>query len=588
MFYFFISLLLTQLTFAEQPEELQEYIIKDDKEINTLNNNPENITNVTAKAKDKTKRNWYPVIHLTEKSSDDRQLGRFDLMNPLWQSSNSMFFSDIRCTFDDEDSIEGNIGTGFRRIVHGTTESKDWIWGIYGFYDIRKSPNGNKFNQGTLGIELLKTNIELRGNIYIPENKKYVIASKTVNSVSLSGTSIIQHTQSLTAFERALPGYDVEVGYGLDIGKTNKLWIHSGYFNFDHSDSPKIAGHRFRLNYEINDSFGIDGSQLNIGVEFQHDKIRNNSTFACISLSIPFGGHPKYKEKKRNIRNRMMRQIVRDVDVVTSADNINLSPGSTGGPKIISNTEAPVIDSASGEQIDMYFVSADGSSAGLGTQENPMTIVQAETASMASDILFLINDDGGIDVNTISSGTLTLKPYQQILGIGDNTSKDIQLPNDLTLTVNSNTGRPSLTHSGDTDTVKMVFNNTIEGITISEGNNGISGQNVDNPVIRDVTIQNVNNNAVNLTNSSGTVTISESNFQNNNLDAIYLNNYAGGNTDVSILNNNISDNISRGINVNNTNGSTITGDIQNNTISGNGTQGIYIQHSKQHCRDWYH
>ena len=599
-----VMLFLTQLSLADPAQELKEYYLNRDKEITVpsytpertvinfnqekINTNHDTVTQVTGKFEDNTSPSWYPFMHLTGKAGDGRQLGRFDFMNPLWQSPNSMFFSDIRCTFDNEDSVEGNMGMGFRRIIPGKNENADWIWGIYGFYDILKSPNGNKFNQGTFGIEMLKSNFELRGNIYIPENKKYEIANRTIESITLSGTSVMQRTQSLAAFERALPGIDAQVGYGFDISEKDKLWIHAGYFNFNHDDSPEIAGPRLSLTYELNDVFGIPDSTLNIGAEYQNDDVRDTRTFACISLSIPFGTTFERLMKtgqRQNIKSRMMRPVVRDVDVITSSDNINGEPGSKDGPEVISDTEAPVVDTASGELVDMYFISANGSSAGLGTQENPMTIVQAQNASGASDILFLINDDGGIDVNSISGGTLTLKPYQQIFGIGDNTSRDILLPNDLTLTVYSETGRPSLTHPGYVDVVKMVYNNTIDGITISGGGNGIYGQNVSNPSIRDVTISDANNYAVYLTNASANVTISGSDLQNNNLGAVYLSSTTGGSTNLSMLNNNISNNIDRGFYAVNTNGSTLTGNIENNTISGNGTQGMYIYNTTNGVTD---
>jgi len=502
-------------------------------------------------------------------------------MYPVWQSPDSMIFSDIRSTFDNDDNIEGNIGLGFRRIIQGT-DNDDWIWGIYGFYDRLKSSTDNQFNQGTFGAELLKTNFELRGNIYLPENRSYIVGSRTVSSVSLSGTTVMERNQSLVARERALPGFDAEVGYGFDMGKKDKLWVHAGYFNFNHSDAPEIAGPRLRLHCELNDVFGMPESTLAIGVEVQHDKIRKNDTFACISLSIPFGApRDVWKEtsRKRDIESRMMRPIIRDIDVITNTDDISKSPGSADGPELVSDTEGPLIDNATGEQVDMYFADADGSAAGTGTQENPMTIVQAENTSSASDVIFLLNDSGVIDVNTISSGTLTLKPNQQLLGIGDNTSRDVLLPNNHTLNVSSTAGRPSLSRLDGADVVKMLWNNTIDGLNISGGNNGIYGLNVNNPTVRDVTIQNTGSNAINLANSSGTITISGSVIQNNTSNGVYLSNTAGGSVTAYISDNNISDNLGIGLYSLNTNASTLTGTFQNNTVSGNGTQGIYVNNT---------
>jgi len=596
------SLLLVQNTYADPSSELRDYYVNQGTTTPSVTNVDQGIVDTDFNqfepaATDTSAPNpqdmmiarwfdelagpkWLPYMHVTGKASDDRQLGRFDFMNPLWQSSDSMFFSDFRGTFDNDDNIEGNIGFGYREI----NRDNDWILGFYGFYDILKTQYDNKFSQGTLGIELLKTNFELRGNVYLPENKEYVVEDKTFDTVHLSGTSVIERTKKIASYERALPGFDAQVGYGFDIGDRNKLWIHGGYYNFNHSDAPEIAGPRLGLTYELNDVFGIPDSTLNIGAEYQKDDVRDTRTFACISLSIPFGTRLQtWADSKRggDIESRMTRPVVRDVDVVTYVDDIKKEPGEQYGPKVVSDVETPLIDPASGEAVDIYFVDADGSSAGLGTQTDPMTIVQAGNASGVSDVIFLLNDDGDIHVSSISTGTLALKSYQRLMGIGDNTSKDILLPKDYTLTVNSTAGRPTLAGAGDSNVVKMLYDNIIDGITISGGNNGIYGRNINNPTVRDVRVINTAGYAMNFTNTSGTISVSNSNLQNNNLGAIYVENSAGGPIDVSIFNNNISNNTGYGFYGFNTNTSSFTGNIENNTISGNGAQGLYMVNSTE-------
>jgi hypothetical protein len=125
----------------------------------------------------------------------------------------------------------------------------------------------------------------------------------------------------------------------------------------------------------------------------------------------------------------------------------------------------------------------------------------------------------------------------------------------------------------------MLYDNIIEGITISGGNNGIYGKNINSPTVRDVKIINAASYAINFTNTSGTISVSNSDFQNNNFGAIYVENSAGGTIDVSIFNNNISNNTGYGFYSTNTNTSTLTGSIQNNTVSGNGAQGLCVYNS---------
>jgi hypothetical protein len=525
---------------------------------------------------------WYPYLHLTPKAGEDRQLGRIIFMYPLSQSSESMFFTDIRATVDNDNAIEGNVGLGYRQIMTGDNGSDDWIWGIYGFYDRLRSPYNNQFDQGTFGAELLMPNFEIRGNLYIPDNASYVVGRNTISCISLSGTTVMERTLSLEAYERSLQGFDCEVGYGFNITKKDQLWIHGGYFSFNNSDTPDIAGPRLRLQYEWNDAFGLSDSTLAFGVEIQHDDVRETQTFAGVNWSIPFGSHQKSRKvskRWRSIESRMMRPIIRDIDVVTYTDNINESPGTKEGPEIVSNCDTPLIDPATGQKVDIYFVNANGSTTGTGTQDAPMTIVQAENTSGTSDVIFLLNDSGNIDVSGTSGGTLTLKPFQQLLSVGDNTSKNVSLPKGHTLAVSSTAGRPTLTRPSGANVVTLLWNNTLDGITISGGDNGVYGLNVNNPTIRDVVIHSTRNDAIYLDNSSGTVTISGSVIRDNFTNGIYLRNTAGGSFTASISDNVISNNGGIGFYGLNTNASTFTGNFHNNTISENSNQGVYIYNS---------
>jgi hypothetical protein len=522
--------------------------------------------------------NWWPYLHLTPKIGDERQLGRLNLMYPLTQSWDSMLFADVRLTFDDNDATEGNVGLGFRRMVGGTNDD-GWIWGIYGFYDRLKSTHGNRFNQGTFGAELLKTNVELRSNVYIPDNKSHVIGYNAVSSVSLSGTTVIERTLSLEARERSLAGFDVEAGYGFDVGEKDKLWIHGGYFHFDDDDTPEIAGPRLRVQYEWNDAFGVSDSSLAFGMEVQDDDVRDTQTFATVTWSIPIGGRRMPRKTPgwwRRIESRMTRPIVRDVDVVTFTADITKLPGTSEGPELLSNHDVPLVDPRSDQEVDVYFVTATGGATGAGTQDDPMTVTQAESTAGASDVIFVLNDDGDIDVSGASGGTLTLKPYQQLLGVGGGTSTNALLPNNHTLVVSTASGRPTLTSLSGGNVVTMLWDNRLDGIAVAGGSSGIYGLNVSNPTINDTIIQGTVSNGIYLTNPSGTVSISNCVLQGNAGDAVDLRNTAGGAVSLELFDNDISTNGSRGVYLQNTNASVLTGLFQNNTIAGNGDQGLYV------------
>ena len=63
-----------------------------------------------------------------------RKLGETAAVIPLAQSDDTLLFADLRFRFDNQSSREGNFGLGLRKQFHN-----QWIGGVYGFYDIRRT-----------------------------------------------------------------------------------------------------------------------------------------------------------------------------------------------------------------------------------------------------------------------------------------------------------------------------------------------------------------------------------------------------------------------------------------------------------------
>ena len=106
---------------------------------------------------------WTPHIDLEGKPGTKRSLAETDLFLPLWQDDDTLLFGSFRLRMDDSDSREGNFGAGLRQMF-----DNGWNLGGYGYFDHRKSPYGNSFNQATLGIEALSLDWDLRANAYLP------------------------------------------------------------------------------------------------------------------------------------------------------------------------------------------------------------------------------------------------------------------------------------------------------------------------------------------------------------------------------------------------------------------------------------
>jgi len=415
---------------------------------------------------------WYPRLNLDQKTSDDRSLGRVSLMYPLWQNTDKMIFSDIRIVFDDNDSFETNFGGGYRRIIRNLSDdSKGWIWGLYGFFDRRKTPHDNYFNQGTFGAEILSNNFEVRFNYYLPGRDSHVAARRnSFTGTGLSGTVVVDNFGVLEAREYALPGFDVEAGYGFDIGEKGKLWLYAGYFNFDRNQTPKISGPRGRIRYEIKDAFGLADTILALGFEIRKDEIRGTDNLFTIGFSIPLGSPPaRAKGYHRSIDSRMMRPVVRDVDVKSFSQDINKTVGSEGGPHNAGTQQVPVRD-ASGNVINLYFV--DGGAGGDGTQTSPMTAAEADAAAGESDVVFLLNDAGTINTNT----TLNIEENGQLLGTWGSNTRNISLVGGRTISATSSAGVPTLNNTNPAQDVVVVDSGArVEGLYITGGKIGIVG-----------------------------------------------------------------------------------------------------------------
>src|SRR3989344_1953313 len=70
--------------------------------------------------------------------------GELDFFMPLFQTRRTLFFGDVRGLDYFGPALEGNFGGGFRHLV-----SPDWFYGLYGFFDARRTADKNTFHQVT-------------------------------------------------------------------------------------------------------------------------------------------------------------------------------------------------------------------------------------------------------------------------------------------------------------------------------------------------------------------------------------------------------------------------------------------------------
>jgi len=269
---------------------------------------------------------WHGYLEFMGKPGTARSLGQADLFFPLAQDENDMTFFNVRGHVDfGSDNNEYNIGFGHRHMFD------KFILGAYGYYDHRFTDVGSKFNQVTLGLEVLSETWDFRANGYIPENKtETILDSANVEVVRLPHDQI--EAQVTGVFhEKALPGLDLEMGYklpmakhpGLNLFEDTRLFL-GGYHFLGSGNYESITGPRIRLETRLHDIPGLGmGSRLMLGIETQYDNPRGSQTAGILSFRIPFGvGQARSSSPLKGLDRRMMESVVRDVDIVASQADV--------------------------------------------------------------------------------------------------------------------------------------------------------------------------------------------------------------------------------------------------------------------------
>jgi hypothetical protein len=263
---------------------------------------------------------WGSSIDFEAKPGTKRSLGEADLFVPLWQDPTTLFFGNLRARLDDDNGREGNIGLGLRRMMDA-----GWNLGGYAYYDRRRTEHGNSFNQATFGAEALSvplswTELDLRGNVYVPFGDRADDAG-----TSGSSASIVNDTIQVSTFvneERALRGFDAEVGFRVPLWPADDdkaLRIYAGGYYFDSGTTDAVAGPRLRTELAMYRVPGLwDGARLTLGAEYQHDDERGHQGFGLARLRIPLQFFASENSGRLTPQERRMTDpVVRDVDIVS-------------------------------------------------------------------------------------------------------------------------------------------------------------------------------------------------------------------------------------------------------------------------------
>ncbi len=262
---------------------------------------------------------YSPRVQIEGKVGNRRSIVRPSTLIPIYQRRDSMIHLSLIGMSDTRSALEANMGIGVRHLIHNN------IFGLYGFYDIRRSSRNNTIHQATIGAEWFKKFFEFRFNLYLPQKRTFSVSEvKNVLSKYIkSGSTVDIELKTSKKVEQALPGFDIDIGTQLPA--LPELTVRAAYYRFASSDKHIETRNGFRgvLGYKVYEFFQIDG-------EISYDNQRKLVYFGGITVGYNFDKTNKKHLSLTRLEKKMNMLPIRDVDAVTAVgdepiDSINIT-----------------------------------------------------------------------------------------------------------------------------------------------------------------------------------------------------------------------------------------------------------------------
>jgi hypothetical protein len=436
---------------------------------------------------------WKPYIDLGGKVGNERSLAETNLFIPLLQDNKSLIFGDIRGRIDARENQEGNFGVGFRHML-----DQGWNLGMYSFYDRRRTEDSSFFNQITFGVEALSFDWDLRGNYYQPFGDKENVISSTGGtgpaSASLSGGSIIITSpgQQIVT-ERALPGFDGEVGWRIPVwgvDSSTQLRAYVGGYHFDDKFSEAVTGPRMRLQLtlaELNDIWS--DARIDVGAEVQHDDPRGTQGFGSLRVRFPLQAMVSNEapRKLNAMEQRMTEPLVRDIDIVsgkitqgeaTKVEQAVIVPGEgSSSPLVVfsadtvSGADLPDLIATTGTNTKIVLAGTFNTTVPILMNEGQSLLAAPQIASPAPENLVIrVKSASGIeaDFNLLPATIIGDSTVSTVIDLADYT-----LVEGLTITTTADTAR-AIVSNGKFDPIANLnvinLNSAVQGTGVEFSN----------------------------------------------------------------------------------------------------------------------
>lgn len=334
-----------------------------------------------------------PRIEAGVRAGTERTIGVTEVWFPFAQDSDAVLYGDVRYMSDDDENREGNLGVGYRVL------DNNFVWGVHGWIDRRKTERGSIFHQVTLGGEMLGEDLDGRINLYAPLNKRKSYNTANIGSTTpyLADTGIYVDTNGRLV-EEAQKGIDAEIGWRLPFAEDyiDTARIYGGVYKFSGDDAPDVNGVRTRLVVDVTPWFSV-------GASMQHDDVRGSQSFATATLRFPVAAKRSFKQQ--GLRARLDESPERDIDIVS------------GSKQVDTGLRKPVINADSGQVQRIMYVDNTAASGGDGSRGRPFnTLAAAQSAQQDNDIIYIRHGDG--TVTGMDHGLTMHKNNVTVIGSG--------------------------------------------------------------------------------------------------------------------------------------------------------------------------
>ncbi|MFW8741148.1 beta strand repeat-containing protein [Mesorhizobium japonicum] len=527
---------------------------------------------------------WQPQIRAIVGADNNGGNAALEGFIPIKQTAESVLFLDVRAKHDFKDASGQDIGLGIRRIVN-----PDLMVGGYAYINL-ENYNSTQFTAATLGVEAITPNFDAHVNVFVPI-KGDSTDHTTSSTLSMVSNQLIEQISVLDHRDYAAWGIEGEIGAQVPVNLPDKhsLRLDIGGYHFEdpHGDDGSVTGAKAGFEYTIGDVFG-SGTELVFAGEVRNDN-RDDTQFAgSVRLNIPFNpGHgsdttgaigtdPVYPVSE-GLRKRVNERVRGDIGVRIQSQELN------GG-----STTRVAINAATNAAFGKFYF-ADGGLAGAGTQADPTTLDDAVAKAGNGGFVVALGGNGNL-----TTAGVTLANGQTVIGGGESVTAKLSGGGTATFNLGGSDGTIQGTNVAN-NVITLGTGNTLNGITITGGANGIFGNNVTGTTLTNVTVAGAGGNGAEFTGNSTNVSASNFTATGNGLDGLHIEgngtyNFTGttllqGNLDdgldvtgqgtYTFANVNALDNTDRGITVQGTSSGgsfTTTG----GTVSGNGGMAVFI------------